>query len=164
MRRVLLALVTTAAGLALLLTYKTPPSTPTAVGGPLPQPRPAPGGLGQGQNGQAQGGQIQGDGSDQGGQSGQGGSRQVTGSVAQTQFGPVQVQLRISGDGRIERAVAVRYPDSGRSREISAQALPQLDRAVVDTQSAEIDAVSGATFTSGGYKESLQAALDQARG
>jgi len=55
------------------------------------------------------------------------------------------------------------YPDNnGRDVEINSQALPILRQETLAKQSADIDAVSGATVTSDGYKESLQSALDAA--
>jgi uncharacterized protein with FMN-binding domain len=86
----------------------------------------------------------------------------VTGSVAQTRWGPVQVQLTISA-GQITDASVVQYPDgNGKDQEINSYALPILTQETVDAQSAGIDMVSGATVTSDGYIESLQSALDQA--
>ncbi|MFI2434172.1 FMN-binding protein [Streptomyces sp. NPDC018693] len=82
-----------------------------------------------------------------------------TGAVAQTQYGPVQVRITVDG-GRITQAEAVQAPDQA----ITANALPKLNQAAVTAGSADIDAVSGATFTSTGYKQSLQSALDQAGG
>jgi uncharacterized protein with FMN-binding domain len=90
------------------------------------------------------------------------GSRTVTGAAANTRYGPVQVQITVSG-GRIVSAQAVRYPtESGRDRQINSRAIPELDAAVVSAQSAGIDTVSGATYTSEGYLRSLQSALDAA--
>lgn len=87
----------------------------------------------------------------------------VTGPVIGTRYGPVQVQVTLTGD-RITAATAVQLPDAdGESRDINAAAGPRLDAAAVATQSAQIDTVTGATWTSGGYRRSLQAALDQAR-
>lgn len=86
----------------------------------------------------------------------------VNGTVAQTQWGPVQVQVKISG-GKITDAQAVIYPSgNGRDHEINSYALPRLHEQVLQAQSAKIDGVSGATVTSDGYRESLQAALDAA--
>jgi uncharacterized protein with FMN-binding domain len=86
----------------------------------------------------------------------------VNGSVAQTRWGPVQVQVTIT-DHKISEIRTLQRP-SGNDRdvEINTYALPQLRAEVLDAQSANIDAVSGATVTSGGYVESLQAALDAA--
>jgi uncharacterized protein with FMN-binding domain len=86
----------------------------------------------------------------------------VNGSVAQTRWGPVQVQVSISGD-RITDVRALTYPSgNGHNTAINAYALPRLRQEVLDVQSARIDAVSGATVTVDGYRESLQAALDAA--
>ncbi|MFF9202378.1 FMN-binding protein [Streptomyces sp. NPDC014986] len=90
-------------------------------------------------------------------------ARTVTGDVAQTQYGPVQVRVTVSG-GRITGAEAVRAPGGGRSDRITSDAVPKLNRAAVAAGSAEIDAVSGATYTSAGYRQSLQSALDRAGG
>ncbi|HEY0532846.1 MAG TPA: FMN-binding protein [Actinoplanes sp.] len=86
----------------------------------------------------------------------------VNGTVAQTRWGPVQVQLKITG-GRIV-AVQVLQRPSGNSHddEVNGYALPQLRSEVLSAQSANIDTVGGATVTSDGYIESLQAALDAA--
>jgi uncharacterized protein with FMN-binding domain len=86
----------------------------------------------------------------------------VNGSVAQTRWGPVQVQVRISG-GKIVEISTLQVPNgNGRDQEINSYAVPQLRQQVLTAQSATIDGVSGATVTSDGYRESLQAALDAA--
>jgi uncharacterized protein with FMN-binding domain len=89
-------------------------------------------------------------------------STTVTGAVAQTEWGPVQVALTV-GAGRITDVQVVQYP-SGNSKdeEINSYALPVLIQETLDGQSASIDMVSGATVTSVGYQHSLQSALDQA--
>jgi uncharacterized protein with FMN-binding domain len=90
------------------------------------------------------------------------GTTTVTGSVAQTRWGPVQVQLTVSG-GKVTAVQVVQYPSSnGRDQEINAEALPILIKETLSAQSAKIDMVSGATYTSDGYVSSLQSALDQA--
>ncbi|MFF3324238.1 FMN-binding protein [Streptomyces sp. NPDC002889] len=94
--------------------------------------------------------------------SGAAGGQTVLGDEAETQYGPVQVQLTLSG-GRITAAKAVKAPDTdANSRKIAANAVPELNQAAVTAQSAGIDAVSGATYTSQGYIESLQSAIDKA--
>ncbi|GAA2716665.1 FMN-binding protein [Actinoplanes palleronii] len=86
----------------------------------------------------------------------------VNGTVAQTRWGPVQVQVTIV-DKKITDIRALQHP-TGNSRDerINADALPQLRQQVLEAQSTRIDGVSGATVTSGGYRRSLQAALDAA--
>jgi uncharacterized protein with FMN-binding domain len=86
----------------------------------------------------------------------------VNGTVAQTRWGPVQVQVHIGG-GRITDVTALQVPSGNRrDAEINAYAVPQLRTEALAAQSAQIDVVSGATVTSEGYMESLQAALDSA--
>ncbi|MFJ8346978.1 FMN-binding protein, partial [Streptomyces sp. NPDC094153] len=88
------------------------------------------------------------------------GTQSVTGDVARTEYGDVQVRLTVS-DGRITAAEAVRAPQGGVSGQKSELAVPRLNQEAVTAQSANIDTVSGATYTSGGYKKSLQSALDR---
>lgn len=85
------------------------------------------------------------------------------GPVVQTKRGPVQVQARLSG-GRITDITPMTVPnENNRSRDINKDAVPQLRAEALAAQNAQIDAVSGATATSEGYQESLQAALDAAQ-
>jgi hypothetical protein len=156
-RKIVVALVGTVAGLLGLFSYHTSlagagsvttapalgaTTAPTATGGS------SSGGLSSG-------------GSSSGGSSA-GGSRTVTGAVAQTRWGPVQVRLKISG-GKITAADAVQYPNgNGMDQRINSYALPVLAREVLAAQSGNIDLVSGATVTSDGYVTSLQSAIDKA--
>jgi uncharacterized protein with FMN-binding domain len=89
-------------------------------------------------------------------------TKTVTGSVAQTQWGPVQVQLSVS-NGSITKVTVLQYPNgNSRDVELANYSLPTLIRETIQSQSAQIDMVSGATYTSTGYIQSLQSALDQA--
>jgi uncharacterized protein with FMN-binding domain len=89
------------------------------------------------------------------------GTSTVTGSVASTQWGPVQVQLTLKG-GTITKVSVLQYPSgNGVDARINAKALPILVGETTQAQSAQIDMVSGATVTSNGYIESLQSALDK---
>ena len=86
----------------------------------------------------------------------------VTGSVAQTRWGPVQVRITVA-NGKITAVDVPQYPDGNRKdQQINARALPVLTQETLSAQSAGIDMVSGATVTSNGYLQSLQSALDQA--
>ncbi|MER6684237.1 FMN-binding protein [Streptomyces olivaceoviridis] len=90
------------------------------------------------------------------------GTRTATGDTVQTRWGPVQVRVTVA-DGRLTDVTAVSYPqDNPRDQEINSYALPQLRREALAAQSAQIDTVSGATYTSDGYRQSLQSALDSA--
>ncbi|MBG0856655.1 FMN-binding protein [Streptomyces spinoverrucosus] len=140
-RRAVLATAATVSGIVLLLSLKpaTDPGSAAAGGAAPPAGAAAPQGGAQAA-----------------------GTATVSGAVAETQYGPVQVRLTVS-NGKITQAEAVQAPSGGQSSQITANAVPQLNQAAVAAQSAEIDAVSGATYTSAGYKESLQSALDQVR-
>ena len=84
------------------------------------------------------------------------------GQAASTRFGPVQVQITVSG-GAITAADAIDYPTSNpRDRQINQIAVPRLVSETLSAQSAQIDMISGATYTSEGYRQSLQSAIDQA--
>jgi uncharacterized protein with FMN-binding domain len=86
-----------------------------------------------------------------------------TGETVRTEEGDVQVVITVS-DGKITSvSVPVHPTGSQRHDEVSARALPQLVEATLAAQSADIDSVSGATYTSGGYRASLQSAIDAAR-
>ncbi|MEU5119798.1 FMN-binding protein [Streptomyces asoensis] len=90
-------------------------------------------------------------------------AKTVTGAVAQTQYGPVQVRITVTGK-KITKAEAVQAPKGGTSDQKTELAVPKLNQEAVAAGSADIDSVSGATYTSEGYKKSLQSALDQAGG
>jgi uncharacterized protein with FMN-binding domain len=85
-----------------------------------------------------------------------------TGAAASTKYGPVQVQITVS-DGTVTDVSVIDYPsNNGKDQQINARALPVLVQETLKAQSADIDMVSGATYTSEGYETSLQSALDQA--
>ena len=91
-----------------------------------------------------------------------GSSGTFSGSTAQTPYGPVQVAIVVKA-GRITDVKALQLTNQdGRSVAISAGAAPILRTEALRAQSAKIDAVSGATYTSDGYRTSLQSAIDQA--
>jgi uncharacterized protein with FMN-binding domain len=179
-KRALVAVAGTLAGLAALLSYKSGPvrrTNPLALGATPAQPGvvttapPAAAGSGsQGDGGQGDGG---------GGQpapaspsttapsttapAAPAGSRVVTGPDVPNQYGDVQVQLTLQG-GKIVDVTPLQLPvDRSRSAYISQVAGPMLRTEVLQAQSANIDIISGATYTSQSYAQSVQAALDQAR-
>ncbi|MEA5365232.1 FMN-binding protein [Amycolatopsis sp., V23-08] len=143
MRRIAITFAATVSVVVLLFSYRTSTdATPAAAGRPLgTQPTrttspaaPAP--------------------------TGSGGT--FTGEAADTRYGPVQVQITVAG-GKITDAQAVQYPqESGRDVRINAAAVPELNQETLQAQSAQIDTVSGATYTSEGYQQSLQSAIDAA--
>jgi uncharacterized protein with FMN-binding domain len=87
---------------------------------------------------------------------------QYSGQDIQTQYGDNQVKVIIS-HGRITDVQALQLPfDRQRSQEISQVAGPMLHDEALQAQSAQIDTISGATYTSDAYAQSLQSALDRA--
>ena len=89
--------------------------------------------------------------------------RTVTGNVFSNRYGDVQVAVVLNGT-RIVNVNALQMPhDRSRSADISSQAAPLLHDEVIQAQSAQIDTIGGATYTSESYAQSLQSALDKAR-
>ncbi len=97
--------------------------------------------------------------------SGSGGSSDgwVTGSAVDMPYGTVQVKVLYTG-GKISDVQTVQLPTDGHSQFLSQQAAAVLHDEVVQAQSANVDMVSGATFTSTAYLQSLQSALDAHHG
>ena len=89
-------------------------------------------------------------------------AKTYTGDVAQTRWGPVQIEITVAGS-KITAVNVLQQPNGNpKDQEINAYALPVLIQSTLDAQSAQIDMVSGATVTSDGYVQSLQSALDKA--
>ncbi|MCW2524904.1 MAG: hypothetical protein JWO63_3239, partial [Frankiales bacterium] len=89
-------------------------------------------------------------------------SKTYDGSAVQTRYGTVQVAVTVAG-GKISNVSFLQLTsDDGRSADINSQAGPLLLQETLSAQSSNIDTISGATFTSEGYLQSLQSALDQA--
>ena len=90
-------------------------------------------------------------------------SGSFTGQTYTNPYGNVQVQVVISG-GKITSVKTIQYPNGHQqSVFINSQALPLLEQEVLQAQSARINIIGGATFTSQGYAQSVQSALDAAR-
>jgi uncharacterized protein with FMN-binding domain len=84
----------------------------------------------------------------------------ITGDVEQTRFGAVQVSVSFNGS-KITGVTVLQAPsESGRDQMLTQMATPQLEQEVVASQSARVDTVSGATYTSEGYLASVQSAID----
>ena len=149
MKRIVLWFMSTLTVVTLLFGYHTSTSSEMASGGTsVVAPAPGTGTTGTGS------GTTPGTGTAQ--------TATVTGSSTDTRWGPVQVQITVA-NGEITDVTVVEYPTgNGKDRQINARAIPLLVQETLDAQSADIDMVSGATVTSDGYVESLQAALDEA--
>ena len=85
-----------------------------------------------------------------------------TGDAGNTRYGPVQVQITVV-NGKITNAIALTYPtESFRDQQINQQAIPYLIQETLAAQSANIQGVGGASYTSQGWADSLQSALTKA--
>jgi uncharacterized protein with FMN-binding domain len=160
MRRAVLTLGSTAAGLAALLSFKTQSATPAASPSAAPSASAAASATRSARAASA--------GSAAPARSRHpsvpaAGARTVTGTTANTQYGPMQVQLTLAGTKITRATVLQRTDDGAESNQIDSFAVPKLESETLAAQSASIDAVSGASYTSSGYIQSLQSALDQAR-
>jgi uncharacterized protein with FMN-binding domain len=89
-------------------------------------------------------------------------TRTVTGTAANTAYGPMQVEVTLAGTKITNVTVLQRTDDGTTSDQIDATAIPMLTSETLAAQSARINAVSGASYTSSGYIQSLQSALDKA--
>jgi uncharacterized protein with FMN-binding domain len=86
-----------------------------------------------------------------------------TGSVADAQWGNIQVKAIIQ-NGKIKDVQFLQAPnDRNRSIRINDSADPQLTSEAIQAQSAQVDIVTGATDTSNAFIESLSDALSQAK-
>ena len=166
MRRVLLALSGTVAGLVMLLSFKSHTASTAAAGiagGGGAVGSSAAGTGGSGGTASSGAGSVTGTGQAAGGASGSAASTVVSGQPISTAYGTMQVQATLTG-GRITKVAVLQETNvGGTSQQIDATAIPQLTKEALTAQSARIDAVSGATYTSSGYIKSLQSALDKAR-
>jgi hypothetical protein len=88
------------------------------------------------------------------------GETPITGKVANTVYGPVQIQLIVKSSKIVKVAVLEQPTNTIHDIQIGEFAFPRLISETLAAQSAKIDAVSGASYTSAGYIASLQSALD----
>jgi FMN-binding domain len=153
MRRVILAVTGTIAGLVALLSFKTHvPSVPTAA---------TSGTGGSSSSSSSSSSSVPGEfpqGSDAGNLPSD--ETAITGQVANTVYGPVQVQLIARQNKIIKVAILQQPTNTIHDIQIGEFAFPRLIGETLTAQSAKIDAVSGASYTSAGYIQSLQSALD----
>ena len=163
MRRVILAVTGTIAGLVALLSFKSHvPSAPVAAtvggsGGTAASSPSSSSSSGGGQTEVVPGAFPQGSIA----RNLPPGETAVDGKVASTSYGPVQIQL-IKKDTKIVKvAVLVQPTNTLHDVQIGEFAFPKLISETLAAQSGKIDAVSGATYTSAGYVQSLQSALDK---
>jgi uncharacterized protein with FMN-binding domain len=158
MRRALFAVSSTIAGLVLLLSFKTQASTGATTHAAASTPKAGSGSAGTPKSAGTPSSAAS------PGRTGTATSstKTITGDAAQTRYGPVQVQITVT-NGAVTNVTAVDYPQNDpRDFQINSFAIPQLDQEATAAKSTSIDFVSGATYTSEGYVQSLQNALDTA--
>ncbi|MGI5412060.1 FMN-binding protein [Streptomyces chartreusis] len=144
MKRAIPVLVLSVAGLIPVWRYEPSLGTPTTeAASPASTP--------SAESGAAESGSSDSGSSDSGSAAG----TVVKGSTVNTDKGPVQVQVTFAGD-RITAVKMLQQPNHPQT----TAAVPQLVAETLEAQSADVDTVSGATITSDGYRESLQAAID----
>jgi uncharacterized protein with FMN-binding domain len=90
-------------------------------------------------------------------------TRTVTGPTVQFGYGQLAVSVTLSGGRITDVSVPTLQVAEYTSQEIAQQAIPMLKRQVLSAQSANIQGVSGATYTSQAYDQSLQSALSKAK-
>ncbi|MGA2829588.1 MAG: FMN-binding protein [Streptosporangiaceae bacterium] len=160
MRRVVLALGGTIAGLVMLLSFRTHMGSSAAA-------VVAGSGGKSGSGGTTSSGASGSAGSAAAAASapvsaGSGTGTAVTGNVINTPYGPTQVQVTVNA-GKIVKVTVLQHTNDGvNSMMIDGRALPLLNNETLTAQSGKINAVSGASYTSAGYIQSLQSALDKA--
>lgn len=136
MKRALVVTAGTVAGVAAVLALN--PSTSTVAAKPGGTGTTTPGG---------------------GSGSGSGGTQTATGDAIDVRWGNVQVQVTLTG-GRITDIASVQLPDGdGHSARISERVWPTLVQQAIEAQSSQIAGVSGASYTSYGFEQSLKSAL-----
>jgi hypothetical protein len=168
MRRAILAVISTIAGLVALLSFKSHVPAIAAATSGTGVSSGGTSGSGSGSSGTGSSGSGS-SGSSSGGQgfaTGQqtglpAGEHTVTGNVAHTMYGPVQIQLVVKDNKIVKVSVLQQPKNTVNDIQIGQFAFPRLIGETLTAQNAKIDSVSGATYTSGGYIESLQSAVDK---
>ena len=89
------------------------------------------------------------------------GETTITGKVGNTVYGPVRVELVVKSSKIVKVAILEQPANTIHDIQIGEFAFPRLISETLTAQSAKIDAVSGASYTSAGYIASLQSAVDQ---
>jgi uncharacterized protein with FMN-binding domain len=158
MKRVVLAVTGTVAGVAALLSFKTQ-SPAVANGGSLPAASlSAPSSAAPASSSAASSSAA----SSSAASAVTTPARTYLGSSITTRYGVVQVKVTVQGKKITSVSFAQLTAFDDRSQQINADAAPRLLQATLSAQSATVDTVSGASYTSDGYRQSLQSALDQA--
>ena len=143
MRRFLIALTGTIAGLAALFSFRSTGSTAGATA------------MGSSSSSSSSSAAAA-------GKTAVAGGKTVTGAAESSPYGTTQVAVVLKGKKIVAVNVVSHTDDGSMSQMIDGNAIPQLTKEALAAQSAKIDAVTGASYTSAGYIKSLQSALDKA--
>ena len=156
MRRVVLAVTGTIAGLVALLSFKS--HSPTV---PVAATSGTGGGSSSSSSSSSSATTVPGE-FPQGSLAGKltPGETAITGKVGNTVYGPVQVQLIVKSGKIVKVAILEQPANTIHDIQIGEFAFPRLISETLAAQSAKIDTVSGASYTSAGYIASLQSAVD----
>jgi len=153
MRRVILAVTGTIAGLVALLSFKShSPTVPVAA-------TTGTGGSSSSSSSSSSSRTIPGEFQSVAGPL-TAGETTITGKVANTAYGPVQVQLVVKSNKIVKVGILEQPTNTIHDIQIGEFAFPKLISETLSAQNAKIDAVSGASYTSAGYISSLQSAVD----
>ncbi len=162
MKRAPIIVVATAAGLAAVLGFHTQKLRTSLLSGVGTTPAPTPSATTSPGNGSVPTSTSPGSTSGSSGStSTPAGTRSALGADVQYQYGELELKVTVTG-GRITNVQPViDNAFDPRSAQINSYAEPQLQSETIQAQSANINGVSGATYTSQAYVQSLQAALDK---
>jgi uncharacterized protein with FMN-binding domain len=161
MRRAPIVLTTTVAGLAAVLTFKArEPVLPTAAAASS-DTAAATAPSSSSSSGSGKTSSSSGSGKTSSGTGSGSATKTATGDAVATPYGSAQVRVTVSG-GKITKIEALQLQGNDpKSVQISSYAEPLLRQSALTKQTAAVDAVSGATFTTASYEASLQSALDR---
>jgi uncharacterized protein with FMN-binding domain len=162
-KRILLTVVLTVLGIVALLSYKTHASIASSAGGlpaaglssPTPEVGPTSAAASSGGSNPTPKSSTSTSGSASP-------TSTYTGTAVNTRYGVIQVKVTVGAKKITNVAFVQLTAFDDRSQRINSDAAPILLQETLAAQSAKIDSVSGASYTSAGYEQSLQSALDQA--
>jgi uncharacterized protein with FMN-binding domain len=167
MKRTPIVLAATAAGLATVLGFHTQKmnsnvlSGLSGASGAGTTPTSSPSGAGSGTSTTTAAGSSTTPGSTSTSTTTAAGTRTALGADVQYRYGELELQVTATG-GRITNVQpAIDTAFDPRSSQVNSYAEPLLQSQTLQAQNANINGVSGATFTSQAYVQSLQAALDK---
>ena len=160
MRRARVVVIATIAGLAGVLSFHTKPAT-LGLGQPLGPPSPG-GSPRSARTSTTTGPASSGPPATTSLSTTPAATRTATGAAVNYSYGVMSVAATVSGT-KLTNVTIASIDDGGnfRSQSIDQQSVPVLEQEALQAQSANIQGVSGASYTSAGFEQSLQSALSQ---